>query len=225
MMIDQKKAMEEVYEKENMPRYPYESVVSFVFRYAPPNIPRKNIRILEVGFGSGNNLWFAAREGFSVAGVEISDKAVAFARQRFKEEGLHGDLRIGDFTKLPFENESFDLAIDRGALTCVDKKSHIEAILEIQRVLKKGGKFHYNSLSDAHSAYRTAKEKNIDFARGITSKRLHPYENLLFSSRKELDQYFGAGWNVLELWHDMKIGMLEEIDDIVAFWIVIAEKT
>ena len=62
--------------------YPWDLVVSFIFRNAPLKSPRKNIKILEIGFGSGSNLWFAAREGFDVYGIEASKIAVNFAKQR-----------------------------------------------------------------------------------------------------------------------------------------------
>src|SRR5262245_53509995 len=99
-------------------RYPFDIVVTFVYRNYPRHKPRHDVRILEVGCGSGNNLWFAAREGFQVAGIDGSSSAIAYAQKRFAEEGLTGDLRVGDFTQLPFESDSFDLAIDRGSLTC-----------------------------------------------------------------------------------------------------------
>jgi cyclopropane fatty-acyl-phospholipid synthase-like methyltransferase len=44
------------------------------------NYFRKEIKILELGFGTGANLWFAAREGFSVFGVEGSKTAVSIAK-------------------------------------------------------------------------------------------------------------------------------------------------
>ena len=76
-------------------RYPFDAVVSFVYRYRPKVRAPQQIRILEVGCGAGNNLWFAAREGFDVAGIDGSDSAVDHARRRFEQEGLNGDLRVG----------------------------------------------------------------------------------------------------------------------------------
>jgi 2-polyprenyl-3-methyl-5-hydroxy-6-metoxy-1,4-benzoquinol methylase len=98
-------------------RYPFDEVVAFLFRHFPKEELRKKTNVLEVGFGAANNLWFAAREGFTVAGVESSTTAVRIAQRRFEEEKLRGDLRVGNFIQLPFGNDVFDVGINRAALT------------------------------------------------------------------------------------------------------------
>ena len=45
--------------------YPFDNVVTFLFRNYPKD-KQSEINILEVGCGGGNNLRFAAREGFNV---------------------------------------------------------------------------------------------------------------------------------------------------------------
>ena len=121
--------------------YPWDMVVSFVFRHAPRDRARADVHILEVGCGTASNLWFAAREGFSVAGIDASAAAIAAARERFNADGLSGDLRVGSFTELPFPDASFDLVIDRGAITCVGLGAGRRAVTEAKRVLRSGGFF------------------------------------------------------------------------------------
>jgi ubiquinone/menaquinone biosynthesis C-methylase UbiE len=119
--------------------YPYDSVVSFIYKNYSGVCDRSNIEVLELGFGAGNNLWFMAREGFSVAGIEGSKSAFDFAKNRFQSDGLNGDLRSGDFSELPWDDNSFDAVIDRGALTCNSHETIKLALKESQRVLKKSG--------------------------------------------------------------------------------------
>ena len=141
--------MEDVYRAgKQLNRYPFDQVVSFVYRNRPQK-PRGKTSILEVGCGAGNNLWFAAREGFLVAGIDSSKTAIEYARGRFEAEGLQGDLRIGDFSELPWGDGGFDLVLDRGALaTCPEKMG--TAIGEIYRVLCGGGKFYFNPYREEH---------------------------------------------------------------------------
>ena len=108
--------------------YPWDIVVSFIYRNRCKSKKNSEHSVLEVGFGTGNNLWFAAREGFKVSGVEGSHTAVSVAKKRFAQDELSGDLRTGNFTKLPFEDDYFDLAFDRGSLTCVNKQNQNLAI-------------------------------------------------------------------------------------------------
>ena len=75
------------YSEGHVERYPWDIVISFIFKYRPKEIPA-NEAGSEVGFGTGANLWFAAREGFDVSGVEQSKSAIRYAKERFKRHGL-----------------------------------------------------------------------------------------------------------------------------------------
>src|SRR5882757_11339485 len=94
-------------------RCPYDYVASFLFRFAPRGTAFADVSVLELGFGGGANLLFAARHGFRVAGIDVSDRAVDAARATFAGDGLDGDLRLAPFTALPFDDASFDLVFDR----------------------------------------------------------------------------------------------------------------
>src|SRR5512136_2850072 len=90
---------DDIYSKgQQLNRYPFDIAVSFIYRNYPRHKSRHDVRILEVGCGAGNNLWFAAREGFLVAGIDASESAIAYARKRFAEEGLKGTLLVAEFT-------------------------------------------------------------------------------------------------------------------------------
>ena len=72
---------------------------------------------MEIGCGAGNNLWFAAREGFNVSGIDISHSAIEYAKERLLNDELAADLQVGCFNKLPWEDSSQDLGIDHCATT------------------------------------------------------------------------------------------------------------
>jgi SAM-dependent methyltransferase len=122
-------------------RYPHHAVVGVVYRHFGRAIDRAALRFCELGCGAGNNVWFAAREGFSTAGIDGSASAIAYARERLAGEGLNADLRVGDFAALPWPDGSFDFVLDRGSLTCVRQSTLVQALDEARRVLKPGGRF------------------------------------------------------------------------------------
>lgn len=121
--------------------YPHSAVVSFVLRHFAAAPDRAVLRVLEVGCGAGNNVWFLAREGFAAAGIDGSETAVGFARSRLRDEGLEADLRTGDFQNLPWADGSFDCVIDRGSITHNRRAVIARTLDEVRRVLVPGGRF------------------------------------------------------------------------------------
>lgn len=147
-------------EGRNTSRYPYDKVLSFVFRYSHKlGKDRSQMNILEVGCGAGNNLWALALEGFRVWGIDGSQTAIASAEELFKRFGISGKLVVGDFTSnLPFENESFDMVIDRASITCVPFELANKVVKEINRVMKSGGFFFFNPYSQEHYTFKSNPE-------------------------------------------------------------------
>ncbi|MBN2400140.1 MAG: methyltransferase domain-containing protein [Candidatus Aminicenantes bacterium] len=120
-------------------RWPFSDVVSVVMRAAVGK-NHKEISVLEVGCGTGNNIWFLAEEGFNSYGIDISSSAIAHGKRHLAMRGVQAELRVGDISSLPWGDGSFNFVLDRGALTQIDY-AHIETVLsEVLRVLKPGGK-------------------------------------------------------------------------------------
>ena len=190
------------YSQKNPVIYPYDSVVTFVFRNYPKNKARKDVKILEVGCGGGNNLWFAAREGFNVTGLDCSEQAITFAKERFQKEGLKGDFRIGSFTDLPFMDEQFDLVIDRAAITCIGGKYSQIAIKEIKRVLTPQGFFFFNPYSERHSSFLSGELDSDGTKSDMTVGSIKGVDGIYFYNRKEINAIFSEStWQIKNCTH------------------------
>ncbi len=63
----------------------------------------RNVKILEIGCGTGANLWYSSREGFSVFALEYSSTALKKMEERFQKEGLNKYL-LGSFEGDYYEN-------------------------------------------------------------------------------------------------------------------------
>jgi SAM-dependent methyltransferase len=216
---------EEIYgEGKALNRYPFDQVVSFIYRNYSRSKPRSATRILEIGCGAGNNLWFAAREGFSVAGIDVSQHAIDFANKRFAEDGLKGDLRVGNFDGLPFDGDTYDFVIDRGALTCSSFASARKTIAEVRRVLAPGGKFFFNPYSDRHSSFASGTVRPDGVSEGITQGTMVGIGPICFYGKRDVLAMFETGWQVISLRH---IEIMEELQPEYlahAEWIAIAQK-
>ncbi len=100
-----------------------------------------NDRILEIGFGSGVGIEYAAQKadkGF-VAGIDLSKTMVQVASRRNADAIKTGqvDLQQGEVSSLPFEDETFDKAV---TIHCIYFWNHpIDCLQEVRRTLKPGG--------------------------------------------------------------------------------------
>ncbi len=215
----------EIYAGGHRQRYPWDCVVSFVFRNAPHDRARSEVSILEVGCGTASNLWFAAREGFRVTGLDGSADAIATARERFVEDGLEGELTVGDFTDLPYGDDVFDLAIDRAAITCSGRAAGRRAIAEVCRVLRPGGRFFFNPYAAGHSSEATGRPGPDGVVVDIEGGTLTGVGQICFYGETDIAQAFGEGWELISQSHVALTERLGSIDQIHSEWRVIAEKT
>lgn len=214
-----------IYDSGAMPRAPYDYIASFVFRNADKTKTRNQLNILEIGCGGGNNLWFLALEGFNVFGIDGSASAIDAAKKRLSESGLSGDLRVGDFTNLPFDNASFDLVFDRGALTCCGTKFMKRAIHEAHRVLKPGGAFFFNPIADSDTSYRSGKQIADDLTIDIKEGDYNGVGQIRFVSRREIDDFMPEGmWNKKRIERVEITDMLNSYSKVVASWRIEAIK-
>lgn len=132
----------QVYGKNTFVRCPYDQVTTFVFRNLPPK-PRRDIRILEVGCGPGNNLWFLNQEGFACSGFDASPTAIEYAKVRC---GRGVELKVAEFPDVPFAGP-FDLVIERAAVCYVPFEVAKQTIANIRTVLVPGGRFLFTPYS------------------------------------------------------------------------------
>ena len=215
---------EQKYRQGYATRYPWNFVVTFLFTHCPLDKECREIKVLEVGSGSGSNLWCAAREGFAVAGVDASPSAVQYARDRFERDGLVADLQVGDFTELTFSDAYFDLAIDRAAITCVGFADAQRAVGEVWRVLAPEGKFLFNVYSDRHSSCATGEAGPGGVTLNISGGTLTNEGQIRFYNRRDIDVLFETGWRLLAVEHLELSDRLSSSDTAHAEWRVIAQK-
>lgn len=94
----------------------------------------ENSKILDIGCAKGFMLYDfqKAINGISIQGIDISNYAIENAKEEVKPY-----LQVADARELPFEDNSFDLAISITTLHNFNKEDMKIAIKEIMRVTKK----------------------------------------------------------------------------------------
>lgn len=99
---------------------------------------KKNLKVLDFACGNGENAFLAAKYDCIVDGIDISPDGINFANKKKNEilEGKNCNFQVMDGENLAFQENSFDLAIEYGALHHVDLD---RTLSELARVLKKNG--------------------------------------------------------------------------------------
>jgi SAM-dependent methyltransferase len=124
-------------------KYPNEQFIVFLGMnfFAMPLEARKDIKVLELGSGSGANLWVIGREGFQAYGIDYSPAAVRFCKEAMEKWGVQADVRLGDITALPYSSDEFGIIFDVVSVQHLNWKQHLDAWRETYRCLKPGGVF------------------------------------------------------------------------------------
>lgn len=98
----------------------------------------EGLQTVELGCGTGYVSGWLARRGAEAVGLDNSAQQLATAQRLSREHGVAVGWVHGNAERLPFEAESFDLAVtEYGAVTWVDP---VRWVPEAARVLRPGGR-------------------------------------------------------------------------------------
>lgn len=122
-------------------------------------------KVLEIGCGSGANLWMLAKEGFDTYGMDGRPTSLNLAKEHLsKKWNVNAALKYGLFDALPYENEMFDVVVDIVSLQHIDVATSRAALEEVFRVLKPGGLFFSYRLSDHSMMFLNSGSEMLDCA-------------------------------------------------------------
>lgn len=117
----------------NKNEYPSDEVVSFLMQKFGKIRDKSKIKVLDLGCGWGNNLNFLKDKGFNYYGVDFSKSAINHCNK------VHKNTFCCSLHNLPFDNNSFDVVIDRMAIQHNEYEIIKEAFTEVRRVLRSSG--------------------------------------------------------------------------------------
>lgn len=158
-------------------KYPYGQLATYFFRNLK-NIKTSSpsLKILEVGCGVGNNLPLILNEGLTAYGVDGSPSAIEYAKNKFKDDS-NCHLEVMDLASLNYEDNYFDMVIDRQSIYANKSEFILKIFHEVKRVLKPGGIFisflyhtsdyhHIKAMNDSNYARKIEERTFTDFTGG-----------------------------------------------------------
>jgi ubiquinone/menaquinone biosynthesis C-methylase UbiE len=95
--------------------------------------------VLEIGFGTGLNLPYYPERVHKLTAVDPNPGMRRLAQKRIKRRGIEVDQHVLGGERLPFEDGRFDCAVSTFTLCSIEDVA--QAVREVYRVLKSGGKF------------------------------------------------------------------------------------
>lgn len=155
--------------------FPDESLIRFLSQNLIKKSKRK-IKILEIGCGVGSNLWYLKKKGYSVYGIDSSERAIFLSKKRCKIEKTKCNIFLMNAKKLQFKDNYFDIVIDIECLYSNSLKDTKLILNEVLRVLKKNGNFFSKTFA---SEMKFLKKKNKEWYMSSKNIPLFSPHNLL----------------------------------------------
>ena len=123
--------------------------------------PEPGAHILEIGCGWGGFAELAARRGYRVTGLTLSQEQLEHARERIRHAGLEDrvDLRLQDYREL---DETFDHAVSIEMFEAVGERWWSTWFDQIRHCLRPGGRAAVQVITLEESAFEYYR-RNADF--------------------------------------------------------------
>jgi len=192
-MSNDKEAFEKTYKKPNAVwtnKNPPEELVELI-----ETGKINSCKVLDVGCGEGFYSIYLAKKGFDVTGIDISERAVEYAKKNAEKEGVKIKFLVMDVNDLEKLNEKFDFVFEWALLHSIMPKQRERYVENINNLLNNGGQYFSVCFN----------EKDPKFGGPSQGERLVPEESraiigarLYFSSLGELKDLFSPYFKIIE---------------------------
>ena len=142
----------------------------------------KNLKILDVGCGTGRHSIELTKRGYSVTGIDLSEAQLKRAKQKAASENLEINFLQGDARDLPFKNE-FDVAIMlcEGGFPLMETDEMNFAILQsVTQALTDNGKLIFTTLNGLFPLHHSTQKFLSSKEEGQTQFQDHRFDLMTF---------------------------------------------
>jgi len=97
-------------------------------------------KAMDVGCGTGDNVFWLKQAGFIATGIDISDKAIEMALHNSEHNNIQADFYVRDIFRSEIPGAPFQFIFDRGCFHSFDKKKQrYDYAGRMHNLLEKGG--------------------------------------------------------------------------------------
>jgi 2-polyprenyl-3-methyl-5-hydroxy-6-metoxy-1,4-benzoquinol methylase len=105
-------------------------------------------RVLDVGCGTGEHALMAAAIGLEATGVDAAGTAIAIAREKANERGLHARFMTWNALELANLGQSFDTVLDCGLFHVLEDPDRVTFVDALRASMPAGGRYYMLCFSD-----------------------------------------------------------------------------
>ncbi len=123
----------------------------------------KDLKIVDVGCGTGRHAIELTKRGYSVTGIDLSESQILRAKEKAKSEKLEIQFLVGDARVLPFSDE-FDIAMmmcEGGFPLMETDEENFEILRSVTHSIKPKGKLIFTTLNGLFPIFNST----TDFAK------------------------------------------------------------
>ena len=149
----------------------------------------KDLKIIDVGCGTGRHAIELTKRGYSVTGIDLSGSQIERAKEKVKNENLEIEFLVGDARQIPF-NDEFDIAImmcEGGFPLMETDEENFEILKSVSQSIKSNGKIIFTTLNGLFPIFNSTNE----FAKGKEKENAQFHNNnfnlMTFRDHFEID--------------------------------------
>lgn len=144
-------------------------------------------KVLELGAGAGDASILLAQQGFEVTGVEFSETAVKWAKEKAENLNLKIRFLYSDVTDSELlVGEVFDFILDGNCLHCLFGDQRVQFYENVKRLLATGGYLYISSVIKKHQ--------------DDMPTRVGPLDRYFITQEELKDEIEKTGMNLMDYW-------------------------
>ena len=131
----------------------------------------KDLKIIDVGCGTGRHAIELTKRGYSVIGIDLSETQINRAQEKAENENLKIQFLVGDARQIPFKNK-FEIAImmcEGGFPLMETDEENFEILSSVSQSIKPNGKIIFTTLNGLFPIFNSTNE----FAKDKENTQFH----------------------------------------------------
>jgi 2-polyprenyl-3-methyl-5-hydroxy-6-metoxy-1,4-benzoquinol methylase len=170
----------------------------WTFEKPPPELAEviesgkvKPCKALDVGCGEGFYSVYLASKGFDVTGIDISERAIHYARENAAKSGVKVRFLAMDMLDIGKLGEKFDFILEWSILHFLPHEHREKYVETVSELMNKGGKYLSTCFNEQSTMFGSGRVREA-------TREGAPTMTLYFSTQDELRKLFERHFRVIE---------------------------